>query len=29
VRELSPRELEVFELIGNGKSTRDIAEGMT
>ena len=25
VRELSPRELEVFELIGNGKSTRDIA----
>jgi DNA-binding NarL/FixJ family response regulator len=26
VRELSPRELEVFELIGNGKSTRDIAE---
>ena len=26
VRELSPRELEVFELIGNGKSTRDIAQ---
>jgi DNA-binding NarL/FixJ family response regulator len=26
VRELSPRELEVFELIGNGRSTRDIAE---
>ena len=25
VRALSPRELEVFELIGNGKSTRDIA----
>src|SRR5204862_7069358 len=25
-RELSPRELEVFELIGNGKSTRDIAQ---
>ena len=26
VSELSPRELEVFELIGNGKSTRDIAQ---
>jgi DNA-binding NarL/FixJ family response regulator len=26
VRELSPRELEVFELIGSGKSTREIAE---
>lgn len=26
VRELSPRELEVFELIGSGRSTREIAE---
>ena len=26
MRDLSPRELEVFELIGNGMSTRDIAE---
>jgi DNA-binding NarL/FixJ family response regulator len=26
VRQLSRRELEVFELIGNGKSTRDIAQ---